>query len=556
MARMHMSWTAAVFCLVAALFVAAPAAQAAPLTVGATYTISVAKLNSDGTLSAELASTTAVADANGKLVNFSLTGLPDQTTCNFLLFSVKDGSGATVRRALAPTAPAGGTVDIGICDLTETQAGSLLAMAQQAGSDDPILMAFAFVIVRASGLTGQQATYMGQVGAAAITSPSAGFTWYLTSQGVTTAELAALRSALLNNATVDLRDFTALFKDAVEATTTSAAQQKQGEAGGKIAEIFIAAAQSAGIDTQLIINALSAAGDGAQGSAAWSQVDPTIITSISGAMDSFHGGLSLYKVKADYTAALTLLGASGSQVTRFLTALADFATAQNVINQTYEPYFENPGAYTSDQLTAAMAQQQTDFNTAWSNFQTAIQSTDAEVTALKASLAPYFGGNVANVPNPMVQDYTPTGSVNLGINKAAALNWVLTALSGGGSISYTPLVLTSDENTLLNATYNGQCMNWVLTNQPTFPPSALRPFMRLQYDIQICQSIEWAEQNQAMQQYGQHFPGSVDRTIKEEMVARLALRAAAFTGTTDGTTAITAAQSLALMKLLTQPEID
>ncbi|HEX7373087.1 MAG TPA: hypothetical protein VF372_09710, partial [Thermodesulfobacteriota bacterium] len=56
----------------------------AALTPGAAYTITIQKMNSNGTVS-DVSTTEATADANGKLI-FSLTSMPTNTDCNFIVF--------------------------------------------------------------------------------------------------------------------------------------------------------------------------------------------------------------------------------------------------------------------------------------------------------------------------------------------------------------------------------------------------------------------------------------------------------------------------------------
>ena len=60
-----------------------------PLQPGTTYTITIQKMNSNGTDS-EHSTAQATADSNGKL-SFSLTSLPTNADCNFIVFILKTG---------------------------------------------------------------------------------------------------------------------------------------------------------------------------------------------------------------------------------------------------------------------------------------------------------------------------------------------------------------------------------------------------------------------------------------------------------------------------------
>ena len=62
------------------------------LTSGETYTVSIEKVNSDGSLSDTGASATATADGDGKIA-FSLSGIPGQSAVRFHCFDEISRSG-------------------------------------------------------------------------------------------------------------------------------------------------------------------------------------------------------------------------------------------------------------------------------------------------------------------------------------------------------------------------------------------------------------------------------------------------------------------------------
>ena len=74
------------------------------LTAGATYTITIQKVNSNGTVS-DYSNTTATADSNGKLI-FTLSSMPTNADCYFLVFIVKDSTGTAQRKGFVPAPPA------------------------------------------------------------------------------------------------------------------------------------------------------------------------------------------------------------------------------------------------------------------------------------------------------------------------------------------------------------------------------------------------------------------------------------------------------------------
>lgn len=98
----------------------APAAFAAtaPLADG-TYTITVSKFNSNGTLST-VSSNSAVA-TGGKL-DFTLPSMPTRNDANFLFFELKGVNGTVVRQGFAPAPPASATNKLGINEMSDKQA--------------------------------------------------------------------------------------------------------------------------------------------------------------------------------------------------------------------------------------------------------------------------------------------------------------------------------------------------------------------------------------------------------------------------------------------------
>ncbi len=87
----------------------------AALTAGATYTITVQKVNSNGTVT-DYSSTTATADVNGKLA-FTASSMPTKDDCNFIVILIKDGGGNTVRKGIVPAPAASSTNELGVNDL-------------------------------------------------------------------------------------------------------------------------------------------------------------------------------------------------------------------------------------------------------------------------------------------------------------------------------------------------------------------------------------------------------------------------------------------------------
>jgi len=127
----------------------------AALTAGATYTIVVQKMNSNGTVS-DYSTTTATADANGKL-SFTLSSMPTNADCNFIVFILKDSTGTVVRKGFVPAPPAGSTNLLGINNLSTAQTNAILSAAEKIATDDPIAFAYLMTLLRSDGVTADDA---------------------------------------------------------------------------------------------------------------------------------------------------------------------------------------------------------------------------------------------------------------------------------------------------------------------------------------------------------------------------------------------------------------
>ncbi|MCX5909971.1 MAG: hypothetical protein NTY64_23045, partial [Deltaproteobacteria bacterium] len=171
---------------------------AAPLTANAIYTITIQKMNSDGTVS-DYSTSEATADSNGKL-SFTLSSMPTNAECNFMVFIIKDANGNVVRRGFVPAPPAGSTNELGINNLSTSQTNAILSAGEKIGTDDPIAFAFLLTLLRSDGATENDAITFAEMGKFAIVG-TGGFEKTLESSGVTASQMASFKSYLIYNPT-------------------------------------------------------------------------------------------------------------------------------------------------------------------------------------------------------------------------------------------------------------------------------------------------------------------------------------------------------------------
>lgn len=429
----------AVFALILAVATGPGMAPPAPSTEpslipGASYTVVLSQMNPDGTLT-DVSLTRGQADGDGRLA-FSFSSVPTFPDVNFVVITIRNSGGVLVRRALCTAPVAGEESSLGANSLMGALANGLIYALGVAGSDDPILVAFGCVVFRTAGMTTAEAQALGEVARTAILGPI-GFNGWLQSQGgVTAAQMTTLRRKLVHNKpnAFDLGDFFARFRTAVDASSDAVASEEMAIAGGFLADIFMDGAPVAEIDLSLILAAHEAAGQGADSSPSITQITPATMTMIGQAMTSFRMRMKAVKVKKEYYDALTTLGAAGSDVNAFLSAIDALAAAMQLLDSQYASYFENPSTMTP----AIQAQIDAAFQAAFNSFGTAVRASNAQVASMRQAISTATGIALAALPAGLGTDTDQFGNpVNWSIPKVVLFTWVAGVISNGGSITYT-----------------------------------------------------------------------------------------------------------------------
>ena len=533
------------------------------LTSGETYTIALYKMNSDGTTT-RVSSTSATADANGK-ISFDLSNIPTNPTTNFIVMTITDSNGTVVRKGFAPAPPENDTNFTGINNVSTSQTDAILQCGTLTGTDDPVLVAYGLVLTRSPGVSSSDIELIAQLGEGAILG-TGGFEDFLLNNGVTADQLNTFKEKLVYNSdsdAKDLSDFTAKFKDAVDNDDNDAMAQ----AGGYMAEIFIDAAAAADIDTGLILAAHDAAGEVTY-QPAYAQIVASMSSSVQKGMEqsmsSFFTRIAAMKVEADYTRALTTLNASGSQMTRYNTAVQTMISAFETIDATYSDYYMDPDTYIAEHSTTNDAVQQamgTAYNNAFNQFQTDIRSTDGEILTMKGNVASGLGINVGDLPNDFgtFRDFN-NNTVNWPIPQTVMVNWVASILGAGGELTYTrwtdaELPVPDFMSWLNGDTGTRTDFTQAPPGDPA-PPASFSALQGLQEDLEIIENTRF----HAIDNLG---PGATDKERKAaEKAAQLTYQqhladtVLKIGGTVDGSTTISYAQKKAMLLLLQQPSLN
>ncbi len=542
------------------------------LTAGETYTISLYKVNSDGTTT-QASSTTVTADADGK-IQFSLTNVPTNASTNFVVLQCTDSSSSIVRKGFAPAPPAGSENLLGINSLSTSQTDAMLKCGEVAGTDDPILVAFGLVLTRSPGISDDDIQRLATLGNAAICGIG-GFEDFLTDNGVTAAQLQIFKDRLVYNSASgvkDLRDFTANFKDAVDNDDDDA----MAKAGGFMAEIFVDAANTAGIDPSLILAAHDAAGEvtcQAEYAAIQAAMSTTVQNGIQQSMSSFFTRIAAMKIRTEYTDALTVLGASGIQVNTYNAAVQTMITAFENIDATYGDYFMDPDGYVDTNSTTHQAVQNainTAFNNAFTSFQTAIQSSNGDITTMKTAVANALGVAVGDLPGDFgtTQDFGGN-SVNWPIPQTVMVNWVASIIEAGGGLTYTrdTLALPAGVGSFIGTCSDNQYFDQTSCedNGGTWTPergdfsgedASFAALMGLEEDIRIIEFTRYAVyDNLDPNTQSQEEMKAAEKAGRLLFQQRLEATKDRIDGTVDGVTDVSDAQKEAIIKVMQQPSL-
>ncbi len=536
------------------------------LTAGANYSVTIEKMNSDGTLT-EVGSTTVTADANGK-ISFSFTGVPTNPTTHFLVITVKDAAGNTVRRSFVPAPPEGGTNELGVNNLSDKQTEMILEAASLVGSDDPIIIAYGLIFTRTPNLTSSDLINIAGLGKECIIN---GLEKFLTDHGITEAKLTEFKNAVAYNPDGrDLGDFTALFKSAVD--NPSQAEEDMSKAAGLIADIFIDAAAKTGIDLALFLAADNKAGNIAESGAGaqyFNALSSQLKTSIEQSMMIYSTRISFVRMAKEYAEAMQALNATGNQVNTFNNAMRTLFTTLSNLDKKYAKYFIDPE---NNQLTPQVqAQMDNDYQQAFTTFRAAITSSDADITQMRNNVATALGIPVNQLPTDVGHYYDYQGNLsNWPIPMVVVTNWVAEIMTAGGNLSYTRL----DDNTYpipQNMTWLGVCSNtqygdkqsceanggtWT-TQRSNFAqmgfPTSFAALMGIQEDVNIAEMTRDYLYDQHNPQTNGHPTHDQESQASFVLFNTLKTIVNNIGGTTNGNTAISDIQKKALVRMMLPP---
>ncbi len=536
--------------------------SAAALTVGDTYTITIDTISSSGALVNTSLTTTAVADSDAK-ISFSLNGVPTTSSCNFMVVNVKDSSETTVRKSIVPCPAPGSTLPLGVSGLTEKQTDALISALASAGTDDPILAIFGFTIVRSDGITSSELATMANICYQGISGTN-GFVDYLTNNGVSTALLATYRSAIIAELGNETSGYCKLYKDSIESTTSSDELDKRGEAAALLLNILVTSATTAGFSQDKVLEAFNAMGAVAVPLINQAITDSDIST-VTGQMVNSTVGGGIQKLKAEksiakYTASLTSLGASGTDVTQYQNAANTLSATMVTAFKLFEQVFT--GTETDTDIASAESTLNSTMSTAFNTFMTATAATNSRINTMIANIDTALGSSTGLTISDFQIYKSDASTSNWSITMVIPTDWISTIVGNGGALSYTrdstaiPATMVwigtcSNSSYFSKTDCEGASATWT-TGRTDFvgqgTPASYATLLGLQEDVMILEFSRWDDQGAAGSDMSAH------ATLEKNFAASMSALAGNVTGTTDDSTAITSASKTALVTLIQSPQ--
>ncbi|VAX13131.1 hypothetical protein MNBD_GAMMA24-80 [hydrothermal vent metagenome] len=525
------------------------------LTVGEQYTISIEKINTDGSLTSGDTSlnisTTATADSDGKLSFTFSSGIPDNSSCNFMVVTLSNSSNAVERRSLIPCPDAGKALPLGVSGVTNNQADTLIAAFAKAGSDDPILAVFGFTIVRSEGITAAELSTLADICYQGIAG-TGGFVADMTSKGITSAQLQTYRNKIVSLLADPNTGYSKLLKDSVDVASindSTLEAAKRGEAAAKLLSYLVQAATTAGFSQDRILEAFNAMGAIAVPLITSAQASGNISAATAKSINSSVGG-GIQKLKADnaiekYTQALAALGATGDDLTTFTTAANTLTAAMTAAFEEFDKVFN--GSETDTDVNTADSTMTTAINTATAAFSTATAASNARIVSMIANICTAINVSSSTcVPTSNFKVFQSSGgTANWPIMMVIPTEWLSTIKTAGGSLSYTrdTVSIPTDLQTALGSSTR---TNFGTGGQNIPPPYA--ELFSIQEDVMIREFVRFAAQASAGQDM------SAQNTVEKAFSDGLQTIAGNISGTSDGSTAITTAQKEALTGLMKSPQ--
>ena len=223
------------------------------LPLNKNLTVRLSALSSQGQLQT-VSDIVAKTDSLGKIA-FNFPSVPSSETTPFLHIQIMDETNV-LRQAIVPSPQAGGNVDVGVSEVTDLQARSLLKASTIAGRLTPLHMLIAQTLLRTPTISTETAESIGT----AIVAGADAISDALATDGLTSDRLSTFTASLSKG----LADASAVYRKSVDdsvAFDQNVEAYRRGESYAILMQALITAGSDAGINLETICTAFASAGE-------------------------------------------------------------------------------------------------------------------------------------------------------------------------------------------------------------------------------------------------------------------------------------------------------
>ncbi|HEY6872692.1 MAG TPA: hypothetical protein VI298_08210 [Geobacteraceae bacterium] len=537
------------YLLLALLLSAASATSALALPVNRVLTVQLATVSATGQV-APFRSISVTTDASGK-VAFTFANVPTSDSAPFLMVRIIDGTAVLRQSVVAAPAP-NGTANVGVSEVTTSQATAMLKAFADSGGGNATLAAMIMTMVRSGAITNPDLLNLSPLARAAANA----FESFLSSNGAA-GQLAAFRANLLPA----MRDFAATYKDSVDtvalandASTANpiqdlldkaASNQREaaarGDAIARFLGAFVNAGADAGISPALMHMAFTEAGKAVEAT-----VTPVSSDVVTAMLAAFRTGAEHCQLRAQmrsYAAALPFMNATtATRRQLFTTAAATLGDALVTAQESYELIYADPGFFpTLQDIDSARESLNLTLQSVMANFITDTTASPGEIIAMQMTMASGMaqaGGIMANMSTSTLQ--------RQGIGKmftsatASSQNWLDMMVTGANFV--TPAIQLTYSSAITNL-----ASNFPQVAVPNFSLFAdpYKSLLRLQFDLMLLKFNNQLSLSLAVQPITQ----ADLATIKEADLANRTTVLSRIGGSLNSD------QKNALMVVMSQPEL-
>lgn len=478
--------------LVAGILFGLPAVtRAMNLPLNKALTVKLSTLDSSGQLQT-VRETVAHTDSSGKIV-FSFSTVPSSVTTPFLHIQIVDGA-SVLRQTIIPSPQPGGNIDVGISEVTDLQARSILKAAAVSGKLSPIHLLVAHALLRTPTISSQDAEAVGT----AIAAGADAISNVLSADGVTTTQLSRFSSSLLQG----LADAAAIYRASVDdalASDQRIENDKRAEAFAALLQALISAGSNAGINLETVCAAFTSGGVAAEAVIeSPAVIDPVSKASIRAGFVSGIITLSIYRNFDETLKSLAYVGIVRPRFARIFDTI-DLMQANILINQKSIDSWLLEGANLGD--VAAIRSQE--FNSL------SLRDLLLWKVGMESYSAQYVSTEYAMLTLDVTSRMATIGGVMSGMTPTvlAGILGISVSESYDPSLSAFPLAAWSYVNQLPSFVYTpipglfDQVVSKPMT--PAFDQlgEPYKSIALLEYDLKLINSISWQEQTAAEYSY-------------------------------------------------------